>query len=201
MGEGEETKLERGRDQVLDSRSSFIHSPVYRSNGISDCFKLSNTQQRAIRPSCLLHHPSILHRILLKSLIAATFFLLLPFLFIFNIYPSLVSYIVLPSTLSFLSFLYIIIVDFVCFIVLLLPWFYFSLSFLNLESRCLSLYVYRLPELLLLFQKPVTFEDVAVNFTQEEWECLDASQKVLYQDVMSETFKTLVSVGKRLGFP
>lgn len=48
MGEGEETKLERGRAQVLDSRSSFIHSPVYRSNGISDCFKLSNTQERGL---------------------------------------------------------------------------------------------------------------------------------------------------------
>lgn len=61
--------------------------------------------------------------------------------------------------------------------------------------------VYRLPESLLLFQKPVTFEDVAVNFTREEWECLDASQRVLYQDVMSKTFENLMSVGKRLGFP
>uniref|UniRef100_A0A2K6T7A6 Zinc finger protein 791 n=1 Tax=Saimiri boliviensis boliviensis TaxID=39432 RepID=A0A2K6T7A6_SAIBB len=40
----------------------------------------------------------------------------------------------------------------------------------------------------------VAFEDVSVNFSQEEWALLAPSQKKLYRDVMQETFKNLVSI-------
>eukprot|EP00070_Physeter_catodon_P026667 XP_028333561.1 zinc finger protein 432 isoform X4 [Physeter catodon] len=50
-------------------------------------------------------------------------------------------------------------------------------------------------------QETMSFKDVAVDFTWEEWQLLAPLQKDLYRDVMLENYSNLLSVGYRVSKP
>ena len=73
-------------------------------------------------------------------------------------------------------------------------------AFYPLREACLQISFYKLRINWLrrnvLLQEMVSLEDVTVKFTWDEWQNLNNAQKMLYRNVMLETYSSLLSLGK-----
>ncbi|KAM4617359.1 zinc finger protein 184-like [Discoglossus pictus] len=47
----------------------------------------------------------------------------------------------------------------------------------------------------MIYQQSIQFDDVAVYFSKEEWDCLIAEEKELYREVMEENYRNLREIG------
>lgn len=66
--------------------------------------------------------------------------------------------------------------------------------------RCehLCLYMLIIEKVLFVFQVPVLFDEVAIYFSDEEWEVLTEQQKALYREVMRMNYEIVLSLGNAL---